>query len=435
MVETILENKQTSVQHPASIMEYVKSPVKQRQLHARTMKVVVASQICGGAGLAAGITVGALLAQDMLGTDSFSGVPTGLFTLGSAGAALMVGRLSQRLGRRIGLAAGFLTGGFGAIGVVLAALFNSIPLLFISMLVYGAGTATNLQARYAGTDLALPTQRAKTISMAMVFTTFGAVAGPNLVELTGKLATSMGAPALTGPFMLASIAYILAGVILLIFLRPDPFIVAKAIAEVQSEGVNGAKSNEEGTSINKKGIMIGASVMVLTQIVMIAIMTMTPVHMQHHGHDLSKIGLVIGIHVASMYLPSVITGVLVDKFGYLFMAYASGFTLMLSGLLAAFVPGDSMGLLTLALALLGLGWNFGLISGTAAIVDATPSNVRAKTQGSVDVLIALSGASGGALSGMVVAHSSYSILSLTGSFLSLLLIPVVVWFRNKQSFT
>lgn len=156
----------------------------------------------------------------MLGIDSFSGVPTGLFTLGSAGAALMVGRLSQRLGRRTGLTAGFLTGGFGAIGVVLAALINSIPL----MLVYGAGTATNLQARYAGTDLALPTQRAKTISMAMVFTAFGTVADPNLIELTGKLAISLGAPALTDPFILTSIAYILAGVILLVcFLETRSF--------------------------------------------------------------------------------------------------------------------------------------------------------------------------------------------------------------------
>lgn len=75
--------------------------------------------------------------------------------------------------------------------------------------------------------------------------------------------------------------------------------------------------------------MIGASVMVLTQIVMIAIMTMAPVHMQHHGHDLSKIGLVIGIHVASMYLPSVITGVLVDNFGYIF--YGLCFWLYLDG--------------------------------------------------------------------------------------------------------
>ncbi|MEN1986307.1 MFS transporter [Paenibacillus sp. ES5-4] len=431
MVENALEKNQSSVQVPPSIMEYVESSEKQRQLHSRTMKVVIASQICGGAGLAAGITVGALIAQDMLGTDNFAGVPTGLFTLGSAGAALMVGRLSQRLGRRTGLAAGFLAGGIGAIGVVLAALFNSIPLLFISMLVYGAGTATNLQARYAGTDLALPAQRAKTISMAMVFTTFGAVAGPNLVNVTGKFATSLGAPALTGPFMLAAAAYILAGVILLIFLRPDPFIVAKAIAEVELKGQTGEKNYVKEVRIHKKGIIIGASVMVLTQIVMIAIMTMTPVHMEHHGHDLSKVGLVIGIHVASMYLPSVITGVLVDRFGYIRMAYVSGFTLLLSGVLAAFAPGDSMVLLTLALALLGLGWNFGLISGTAAIVDAAPSHVRAKTQGTVDVLIALSGASGGALSGMVVAQSSFTVLSLIGAFLSLLLIPVVIWFRNK----
>jgi MFS family permease len=134
-----------------------------------------------------------------------------------------------------------------------------------------------------------------------------------------------------------------------------------------------------------------------------------------------------------MYLPSLITGVLVDKFGHTIMSYVSGFTLLLSGLLAAFAPGDSMGLLVLALALLGLGWNFGMISGTAAIVDATPQQVRAKTQGTVDVLIALGGASGGAVSGMVVAQSSYTTLSLAGAFLSLLLIPVVVWFRTKKA--
>lgn len=418
-----------------SIQEYVNSGEKQRQLQAKTMRVIIFSQILAGAGLAAGITVGALLAQDMIGTDSFAGIPTALFTLGSAGAALGVGRLSQRWGRRAGLATGFIIGGLGAIGVVFAALLNSIFLLLFSMLIYGAGTATNLQARYAGTDLALPSHRAKAISLAMVFTTFGAVAGPNLVNLTGRLATFLGAPPLSGPFMLAAVAYILAGLVLLIFLRPDPFIVAKAIADGQKVKVfqehNEELSRTQENTINKKGVIVGALVMVLTQIVMIAIMTMTPVHMQHHGHDLSKVGIVIGIHVAAMYLPSVITGVLVDKLGYIIMTYASGVTLLLSGLLAAFGPGDSMGVLILALALLGLGWNFGLISGTAAIVDATPPQIRAKTQGTVDVLIALGGASGGALSGMVVAQSSYSALSLAGAILSLLLIPLVIWFHKK----
>lgn len=62
----------------------------------------------------------------MLGTDAFAGVPSGLFTLGSAGAALIVGRLSQRYGRRTGLTAGFMIGGLGAIGVITAAIINSV---------------------------------------------------------------------------------------------------------------------------------------------------------------------------------------------------------------------------------------------------------------------------------------------------------------------
>ncbi|WP_407689964.1 MFS transporter [Risungbinella massiliensis] len=134
----------------SGLEKYLVSPEIQSQLYKRTLLIIVISQIFGGAGLAAGITVGALLAQDMLGTDSLSGVPVALFTLGSAGSALLVGRLSQRFGRRLGLSTGFLAGGIGAIGVVIAAMNENIYLLFASLLIYGAGTATNLQARYAG---------------------------------------------------------------------------------------------------------------------------------------------------------------------------------------------------------------------------------------------------------------------------------------------
>ncbi|OKL35753.1 MFS transporter [Domibacillus mangrovi] len=417
---------------PAWLQSYIDSPEKQRRLYRRTLITVVISQIFGGAGLAAGVTVGALLAQDMLGTDSFAGVPAALFTLGSAGAALLVGRLTQRSGRRSGLAAGFLAGGIGAMGVVISAVTNNILLLFASLLIYGAGTATNLQARYAGTDLANSTQRATAISIAMVATTFGAVAGPNLVDVMGRFATAIGVPALAGPFILAAAAYIIAGLVLLALLRPDPLVVAKAIANVQKmDESSHSHMNSNILAINKRGIVVGAAVMVLTQIVMVAIMTMTPVHMGHHGHGLSEVGLVISIHVCAMYLPSLVTGILVDKVGRTAMAIASGATLLAAGVVAAVAPVDSMVVLTIALALLGLGWNFGLISGTALIVDATNPSTRAKTQGSVDVLIALAGASGGALSGMVVVHSSYATLSLVGGILSLLLIPVIIWSRNK----
>jgi len=413
-------------------MDYVNSEEKQKMLYKRTLLMVSISQIFGGAGLAAGVTVGALLAQQMLGTDAFTGLPASLFTLGSAGAALIVGRLSQRFGRRIGLAAGFFTGGLGAIGVVIAAMTNNMILLFASLLIYGAGTATNLQARYAGTDLANNKQRAKAISIAMVSTTFGAVAGPNLVGPMGKFAVSIGVPALAGPFILSATAFILAGLFLFIMLNPDPLILAKIIESNKTHKVDVVHSTQFESMKAKRGIAVGATTMVLTQIVMVAIMTMTPIHMKHHGHGLNEVGIVIAFHIGSMYLPSLITGILVDKIGRTAMSIASGAILLLAGVLAALAPSDSMILLVVALSLLGLGWNFGLISGTAQIVDSTDSTTRAKTQGTVDVFIALAGASGGALSGMIVANSSYATLSLAGGILSLILIPVVIWSRGGK---
>lgn len=413
------------------IQTYVDSPEKQRKLYHRTIITVIISQIFGGAGLAAGVTVGALLARDMLGTDKFSGVPTALFTLGSAVAALLVGRFSQRLGRRMGLGLGFIAGGIGAIGVVGAVLANSIVLLLISLLIYGAGAATNLQARYAGTDLANFKQRATAASLAMVFTTIGAVAGPNLVEATGRFALSIGVPSLAGPFLLSAVAYLFAGIVLLLFLHPDPLLVAYAIThKVDTE----AKSSLANTATygGRGGITLGALVMILTQMVMVAIMTMTPIHMAHHGHGLSEVGVVIGFHIGFMYLPSLITGILVDKVGRTVMAAASGLTLLVAGVIAALAPSESMVMLIVALSLLGLGWNFGLISGTALIVDSTKTSNQAKVQGVVDVLIALAGASGGALSGMVVANSSYATLAYAGSFLSLLLIPIMFWIRPQK---
>ena len=172
---------------------------------------------------------------------------------------------------------------------------------------------------------------------------------------------------------------------------------------------------------------IGAAVMVVTQMAMVAIMTMTPVHMREHGHGLGDVGLVIGFHIGAMYLPSLVTGVLVDRVGRAPMVVAAAVTLLMAGVTAASAPADSLPLLVLALVLLGLGWNMGLISGTALVVDSTTLDNRARVQGLVDVGVALAGAGGGAASGLVKASTSYATLSLVGGALSLMLIPVVLW--------
>jgi MFS family permease len=386
----------------------------------RILRVLVAAQILSGAGLAAGITVGALLAQDMLDTTGLAGLPTALFTVGSAAAAAGVGRLSDRAGRRAGLTWGYAVGALGCVGVVIAAVIGNVPLLFASFLVYGAGTATNLQARYAGADLAEPARRGRAVSAVLVATTLGGVLGPNLVAPMGRLAGAWGIPPLAGPFLLAGVAYAVAALVLGLLLRPDPLLRARELAVPAAAAVEAA-----APEARKGGVVLGASVMILTQLVMVAIMTMTPIHMAAHGHGLGAAGLVIAIHVAAMFLPSPISGRLVDRVGAVPVAVASGVTLLAAGVLAAVAPGGSLVVLTIALALLGLGWNLGLVSGTAIITDAVPLERRATTQGTVDVGIAISGSGAGLASGLVVAAAGFPALALAGAAFALAIVPIV----------
>nr|WP_307817914.1 MFS transporter [Nocardia acididurans] len=397
----------------------------------RVLRVLVSAQILSGAGLAAGITVGALLAQDMLGSTGLAGLPSALFTAGSALAAVAVGRLSHTRGRRPGLAAGYLTGAIGSLGVIAAAVLGNPVVLFVALFVYGAGTATNLQARYAGADLADTAHRGRAVSTVLVATTLGGVVGPNLAAPTGALADTLGIPHLAGPFLLAALAYTLAALVLALWLRPDPLLLARELGAMQPADSAPVPGDLPVPGV-EKGVAAGGFVMAVAQLVMVAIMTMTPIHMLAHGHGTAAAGLVIAIHVGAMYLPSPITGWLVDRHGRLPVAAASGVTLLAAGTLAALAPGDSIALLALALALLGLGWNLGLVAGTAIITDTVPLATRAKTQGAVDVSIAIAGATGGMGSGLMVATTSYPVLALVGGLLALAVVPVAALSGNRH---
>ncbi|WP_443134991.1 MFS transporter, partial [Kitasatospora sp. CB01950] len=206
--------------------ELAADPAVQRHI----LRTLVTAQILSGAGLAAGITVGAVLAKDMLGSTALAGLPSALFTAGSALAAIMVSRISAARGRRPGLTAGYATGAVGSVGVIAAAALDSPVLLFLALFVYGAGSATNLQARYAGADLAAPGHRARAISTVLVATTLGGVLGPNLAAPTGAVAHALHLPRLAGPFLLAGLAYTAAALVLATRLHPDPMLVARAAA-------------------------------------------------------------------------------------------------------------------------------------------------------------------------------------------------------------
>lgn len=404
----------------------------------RVLAVLVFSQILSGAGLAAGITVGALLAEEMLGSTGLAGVPSALFTAGAALGAVGIGQICRRHGRRPGLALGYAVGALGSLGVVVAAALGSAVLLFAALVVYGAGTATNLMARYAGADLASPARRGRAVSTVLLATTLGAVIGPNLVTLTGQVAHSWGIPRLAGPFLLAVAAFGAASVALACLLRPDPLRLAEKLAAARAEAAaespaDGADSASDARP-DRRGLVTGTLVMILTQFVMIAVMTMTPVHMRAHGHGTQEAGLVIALHVGAMFLPSPLTGLLVDRVGRRWIAGASGPVLLAAGLVAAMAP-HSVPALATALVLLGIGWNFGLVSGTALVTDALPPARRASTQGLVDVGIALAGAAGGMSSGPVVVLGGYPTLALAGGILALAVVPLLAWAARRPPHT
>ncbi|MCS0603564.1 MFS transporter [Streptomyces sp. LP11] len=426
----------------------------------RLLAVLVLSQTLGGAGMAAGITVGALLAEDVLGSTGLAGLPAALYTGGAAVGAAAIGRISQRRGRRPGLALGHGAAALGSAGVVAGAAAGWAALLLGALFVYGAGSVTALLARYAGADLAPPDRRGRAAGTVLLATTLGAVAGPSLVGPTGEFADACGLPRLTGPFLLAGVAFTAACLVLLLWLRPDPTTVARATAGERGSGQgdsprtataatagDGAADPErarkpDGTELPVRttplaqppaserwgrwpaGVVTGATVMITAQLVMVAVMTMTPVHMTGHGHSTQSAGFVIALHVGAMFLPSVLSGTLTDRVGRPPVALASGAVLLGAGLLAGLAPPHGIAPLAIALVLLGLGWNLALVSGTAMITDAAPPATAATLQGHVDTGMSLAGATGGIVSGLAVAGAGYPLLAIASGVLALAVIPL-----------
>ncbi len=377
-------------------------------LQRRTVRVLVLSQVLGGVGLAAGVAVGALLAADLLDGDALTGIPSAAATAGSAAAAVPLSRLMARAGRRPGLVAGYLLGASGAAVVLASAQLRSFAALVVGMTLFGAGNAASLLARYAAADLAEPHHRARAVSTVLFATTFGAVAGPNLVEPTGALARAVSLPELAGPFLLSLAAYGLAAAVVGALLRPDPLLVAR-------DGAGPAPVAPTGGAwalVLRGPALAGLAAMVGAQFVMVAMMTMTPVHMLAHGHDLGVIGFVIGVHIAGMFAFAPLAGLLADRFGNRTAIRAGALALAAAGLTGALAAPSSAPVLAVALFLLGLGWSLALVGGSALLTASVPPPQRARAQGSGDLFVGLAGAVGGLGSGVVLALSGFAVLGL-----------------------
>lgn len=403
-------------------------------LQRRVVRTLVGSQILSGVGMACGIAVGALLAEDLSGTEALAGVGTTAQVLGTALLTIPVARATAARGRRVGLRWGLAVAFVGAALVLLAAVLRSFPLFVVGMFLFGGGTTANNQTRYAAADLAAPVHRGRDLSVVVWATTIGSVVGPNLVGPGKALAHALGLPELAGTFLFSLVGFVLAWVVVDRLLRPDPLITARAldaadreqgrlavdpgaVADPASGGVadvpNHDGSMRRGLAVVRRNprALQAMLVMALGHLVMVSVMVMTPIHMQHGHAELEVIGFVISIHILGMFALSPLVGAAVDRWGAPPVAMTGGVVLTMASLLASRSQAGWSGLLLVALSLLGVGWSCTLVSGSTLLTSVVATDERPATQGLADVLMGLAGAGGGVAAGVVVGSLGYSVLA------------------------
>jgi MFS family permease len=374
----------------------------------KVRRILMAGQVLSGVGMGQTLSVGAILAADLSGSPGWSGMAATLATLGAASASIPLAKLASVAGRSWSLAAGAWLAALGAGVIILAATVRSFPLLLLGIFLIGVGTAVNLQARFAATDLSTSKTRATDLSLVVWATTVGAVGGPNLVTAGEQWGIAWGIPALAGPFLIAGVAQLSAGFAYRIFLRPDPLKIAMA----QMRDPSGAKGSDHPV-VRDSGVFrrLAFITLALSHATMVAVMAMTPVHLVDHGATLAIVGFTISLHIAGMYALSPVFGFLADRFGRITVIVVGQGLLALS-LLATGFGSESEAWVMAGLIVLGLGWSAATVAASALLTESTPLEVRTKTQGRSDVVMSGSGALGGALSGVVLVMVGYSGLSL-----------------------
>jgi MFS family permease len=376
-------------------------------LQRRVRNVLVLGQIMAGLGMGATLSMGAILAGRLSGSDAWSGMAASVATLGAALAAIPLARLAARYGRRVSLATGALIATFGAVVTITAVILAWFPLLLMGLMLIGVATAVNLQSRFAATDLAAAETRGRDLSIVVWATTVGAVSGPNLLVPGEALGGFLGLPELAGPFLFSLIAQLLAAVVYLVALKPDPLKLAGELASGELKAGVGAVAQVVDNPVMAKTAITATA---LSHATMVSVMAMTPVHLVNHGASLAIVGFTISLHIAGMYALSPVFGMIADKFGRIQTILLGQAILALSLAFTGFGSENEIAVV-IGLVLLGLGWSASTVAGSTLLTESTSIDNRASRQGVSDLLMSGSGAAGGALAGVALALLGYSGLS------------------------
>jgi MFS family permease len=391
--------------------------------------ILFLAQSLASAGFIAAATVNSIVGA-RLGSNPWAGVPSAVFLLGSALAASLWGILMDVLGRRNGIALGLLLSVLGTGVAVLSINQGVLIWMLVGMVLMGFGNSAMILGRFAAAEVHPPIGRGAAISNVVLGGTVGAVFGPQLIGPMGELAVRLGMDVLSGAYLAGLVLFGFAALIIFLGLRPDPRDLGRQVAELYPDGKPTGVTRPIGVILRNPAAVTAIAAMVFGQMVMVAIMVITSLHMIENNHSLGSISAVISAHTLGMYAFSVISGRLADSWGRGPVIMTGALTLVAACVLAPLSPNVIP--LAVSLFLLGLGWNFCYVGGSTLLSDQLSPTERARTQGFNDLLVGLASATGSLGSGLVFAATGFAAIALLAGALALIpLVMVFTWMRRR----
>lgn len=389
----------------------------------RTLWVLGIAVALATAASAAAFSASAVLAEDITGSEGLAGIAAAGLTVGAALGAVPLARVMSRWGRRPGLGLGLWVAAGGGLIVAGAAAADLYPAVVIGTVTIGVGNAVALAARFAAADLAAPRARGRAIGVVIWAATVGAVLGPILAtSIADPAATSLGAPEYVGTYLFSAAVLAAGAVVIGRSLRPDPLLLSRGMNG--SPVIDGEGPAASGWSALRAsaGATLATGGLVAAHVVMVGIMTVTPLHLSHGQNGLRIIGFVISVHILGMYAFSPVMGWLTDRLGAPVVIITGGVLLLTAAELAAATGPDERPQIFLALFLLGLGWSAELVAASSVIAVQVPLSGRVAAQGIADLLMNGFGAAAGIAAGFLLGSQGFDVLGHAGAVLAALVI-------------
>jgi MFS family permease len=408
-----------------------------KRIAFKITSILFITQSLASAGFIAAATINPILGAKLASHRSLATLPTAAYLLSGALSASAWGYIMDRIGRRNSIAAGLVIGVLGNLLVLYAIQASSFNFVIIGLMLMGITNSAVLLGRFAAAEVNLPAQRGRAISAVVLGGVIGTILARLLAVPVGEYAVSIGMDELAGAYITTLALFAVASVLVFAGLRPDPRDVGRELARQFPKSIpQGGEMRPIWQILRQPAAITAVTAMVLGQVVMVAIMVITSLHMEDHQHARSDIYSVISAHTFGMFAPSIVSGWLLDKIGRGRMIVSGAFILLLACITAPLSP-DVLPL-GVALFLLGLGWNFCFVGGSTLLADQLSPIERSRTQGTNDLLVGLASAIISLSSGFIFDATSYTMMAIIAGALSLVPLALSLSFvrgRRKAAVT